>query len=342
MVSLIVCFLFYATLATRIWPFIRGRSSLFKRTEQESAVAAQTSIFVNAYDEARVYCKELPHDHPLVSVVDIRQAILHRDFDSAYASIERFVNRSRRANKIEDQVTLDSREKWFVLSMQANALADGMTDLDFMLWSIGQPYVQERDVAKFIVTRSLHGGVSQVTAFAHYLHMLLEGKGARYHHFRDAVVSGFLLGSWKRYSSSILGSKTFDVAIAQILEMAVQHDRAIFVLAGSPLYRTAPPEYDAMAFGEFLVMPNANEFADMAHFVNLEGVDRAYILDTLFTQHAILSRSSNPEQRDLAQKINATIENLQSDWGERVFERLGIDNEMFVKTNQLIGSVLTR
>jgi hypothetical protein len=346
LISVAACLLFYSTIVKRLWPILKGSESVFRRTETESAAAAAASLELGAFDDARRYASELPVDHVLVSLIDVREAFAKRRFNDAYGMIERLVNQARRQNRLVDSVTLDKREIWFALVVLGNSGPDGILDLDFAVWSVEQPYLQEHDLAKFIVTRAFYGGIPHVVAFAHYLYTVLEGRGERAAQFRENVVAGFLIGAWHTRTSETMSGAAFEKSYLEFLTSGIQTEKAYYLLKNAPVFMSAPIDLNDKAFSAFFPLPHtkglpvSKDWVDVAIFANLQSVDRVYVIDTMATLAGLFAQSPDEETRQLAEQLVATRGKLEEQWGYRVFERLGMSNDILRQVGTALVSVV--
>lgn len=336
-VSITVCVLFYLTVGSRVKSLVMGGRSMFVRPEKESEQAANAAVIIGDYALARTYATELPRDHWSQSSIDVVESLSKRQFDKAFASIERLANRMRRSNGLEDAVQLDDREKWLLLGIKVNEMFDRDLELEFARWSIDQPYLQGRDLAKFIATRMISGGVPHVIAFAHYLSATLERTDPRTEWFRTHVISKFFAHYWNAHGHPTIEGGAFEANYADYLASAMHSDKVLHLVGSSPLFKAAPPELDLRAFGPTLGAPSLTEWADPNNFLQVQGADRFYVADALVTIGSVLSQNDNDDARALAQDLQRTKAQLEHAWGERPFDRLGLSDETVSRVAQAFG-----
>jgi hypothetical protein len=338
--SMAVCILFYLTIGKRLLPVIFGRASLFRRTADESMAATSTSIQLGDLAAARQYASELPDDHSFHVMIKLRDALNQRLFDDAYGMIQDLVARARRQNKLTEPVVLDAREKWGLLASISSGLEEGLGDIDFAIWSIDRPFLELRDLAKFITSLTLHGGVGQISAFSHYLHQALENKGPRAELFRDRVVGRFLIGAWEKVSNEKLDSASFDTSFLDYLVASVQTDKAGYLLREAPLFRRVPDEMNERAFLDHFRLPDPGEWTDSSRFLDLESIDRFYIVDIMIGMAQIAKQSGGDDGAKTFRDISDARIQLEKHWGSPVFDRLGFDAKFMDQVGAAIGSTL--
>jgi hypothetical protein len=336
-VSMAICILFYSTIGKRLWPVIVGHESLFRRTTDESAAAAGTSLQLGDLAAARQYADELPDNHSLHVTINLREALNERRFNDAFEMIPDLVVRARRQNKFTEPVLLDAREKWGLLATISSGLDDGLGDIDFALWSIDQPYLEPRDLAKFIISLTLHGGPPQIAAFAQYLYTALENRGPRADLFREQVVSRFLVGAWEKVSNGKLDSASFDTSFLNYLVELVQTDKASHLLGRAPIFQRAPDEMNDSAFGDYYRLPDPYEWTEFSRFADLESVDRFYVTEIMNSMAQIAKRSGGESGMKAFNEISDARAKLEKHWGSPVFDRLGINAKLMDQVGVAIG-----
>ena len=339
-VSLAACILFYSTIGKRLWPILKGRGSLFRRTTQESETAANTSLQLAEFDTARRYAVELPADHLIHSMINLREAIDQRRFEDAYEMIEDMVNRARRQNKHEQPVVLDAREKWFMLASISSGLQDGLGDIEFVIWSVDRPWLELRDLGKFIVTLSLYGGAPQVVAFSHYLYAVLAEKGTRAELFRQKVVSRFLIGAWEPVSHVSVDADSFETSYIDYLAGAVQSEKVSYLLRAAPIYQQAARDLDQKTFDDYVVFPDLKQWADVSRFSALQSIDRMYVVDVMISLAELAKQSGLDDALSLSSGISDAKSKLEEGWGMPIAERLGMNSELIRQLGAALGSAL--
>ncbi|WP_129270712.1 hypothetical protein [Bradyrhizobium betae] len=339
-VAMCICALFYLTIVKRVGQIVLGGGALLRRTDAESKLAVGTAVRLGDIQAARQYADELAPDDPLPIMINLREAIDQRDFDRAYGMIDDLTFRLRRQNKSKENVQLDAREKWFALAMQFWQLASGDAVLDFVRWSINRPELEPRDLAKFIVSLSIHSGPAQMMAVSHFLNVTLTNQGARAELFRKEVISRFLISAWDNVSGEPPDPATFETSYLDYLVAIAQTEKAAILLREAPIFHEASQELSDQVFRDFIAQVDPGQWSDASRYSPLKSVDRLYLVDILITLAEVAKGSGTAGGLSISAAIMASKTKLEEGWGGPALERIGIGQTELNRAGPSIGAVL--
>ena len=151
-------------------------------------------------------------------------------------------------------------------------------------------------------------------------------------------MSRFLIGAWHKCSTEKMNNENFPQTYSDFLAANIQSEKIRYILRNAPILKNAPDKLFEMTFGDYIDFAPGRRWIDVAAISGLQGLDRCYAVDTMFTIASILAASADEEARRLAPQIAAASDKLEEQWGYRIFEHLGINNEYMPQTRSAFGS----